>query len=303
MPFHAVNHKHLDQAERDAKVEEVLKQAELPAPEGRCRLRSGGQRKRVGLARAIVTSPEIVLFDEPTRLDLTSQAIDELTIRLRSFPRNDLCRHFSRHCWNAKGIDRVGMLYQGKLIEYDETPRSSTVKIPLNAFLNEMSACSMASFPHLKKLGAPQMSKSHRHEIGVGLIVLTAAAPPPWWMAMKAGSLWHGRPRPLYRRLRGRSRPEERRPWSTAGVNVGKVDTWKFQQGQARFDAFIDPDIALHQDARALIRARSVPGEKYIAIELQRPSRDHWTETTFESPLVKSRSTNSPPRLAPFSTR
>lgn len=46
---------------------------------------SGGMQKRAGLARAIVTEPEIVLYDEPTSgLDpVTSRRIDELIADLR----------------------------------------------------------------------------------------------------------------------------------------------------------------------------------------------------------------------------
>ena len=76
----------LTPAEVARKVAEALEMVDLPGTENKKPSElSGGMKKRVGLARAIVYLPEIVLYDEPTTgLDpIVSDSIDQLIIRVR----------------------------------------------------------------------------------------------------------------------------------------------------------------------------------------------------------------------------
>lgn len=80
---------------------------------------SGGMRKRVGLARAIITDPEIVLYDEPTSgLDpVTSRTIDRLINRLRSeLGVTSVVVTHDLHSALAIG-SRIAMLHEGKMVE------------------------------------------------------------------------------------------------------------------------------------------------------------------------------------------
>ncbi len=80
---------------------------------------SGGMRKRVSLARAIVMTPEVVLYDEPTSgLDpVTSRKIDELIDDMRAkLGVTSVVVTHDLHSALSIGT-RIAMLYNGKIIE------------------------------------------------------------------------------------------------------------------------------------------------------------------------------------------
>ena len=101
------------------RVAEVLELVELPGLYDRpTSALSGGQRKRVGLARAIVNQPEIVLFDEPNSgLDpMTSDAIDQLIHDMKAKLGITFVIISHDIVGTINVADRIAMLYQGKLI-------------------------------------------------------------------------------------------------------------------------------------------------------------------------------------------
>ena len=108
----------LSEAEIDAKVKEALEMAELDGTQSKkpCEL-SGGMRKRVGLARALIYRPEIILYDEPTTgLDpVVSDSIDKLIQRVWEELKvtSIVVTHDMRSAQRLGG--HVLMLHQGRL--------------------------------------------------------------------------------------------------------------------------------------------------------------------------------------------
>jgi phospholipid/cholesterol/gamma-HCH transport system ATP-binding protein len=114
----------LSPAEVSRRVAEVLEMVGLSGIEKKWPSElSGGMRKRVGLARAIVYKPEILLYDEPTTgLDpIASDAIDQLIIRVvdKLKVTSIAVTHDMR---SARRIGkRILMLYHGSIYA-DKTP-------------------------------------------------------------------------------------------------------------------------------------------------------------------------------------
>ena len=93
---------------------------------------SGGMRKRVGLARALVLNPDVIFFDEPTSgLDpVTAAAIDELIVSTQQRLGTTFVV-ISHDVPSTRRIaDMVGMLYQAKLVGFG----------PANEILNSNNA-------------------------------------------------------------------------------------------------------------------------------------------------------------------
>jgi phospholipid/cholesterol/gamma-HCH transport system ATP-binding protein len=106
------------EAEIRERVHESLRLVEMEGYDERLPAQiSGGQRKRVGLARAIATRPKYILYDEPTTgLDpVTTAVIDELIMKMARELNvtSVVVTHDMKSAYRV--ADRIAMLYRGEI--------------------------------------------------------------------------------------------------------------------------------------------------------------------------------------------
>jgi phospholipid/cholesterol/gamma-HCH transport system ATP-binding protein len=114
-------HRSMSEREIERVVEERLKQVGLLAFKEKMPSElSGGMKKRVGLARALVLDPEIILFDEPTSaLDpVISLTILDLIKETQSYVKKTYVVISHDILGMFRIADKVAMLSDGKIIEY-----------------------------------------------------------------------------------------------------------------------------------------------------------------------------------------
>lgn len=106
-------------AERQAKIKELLALVELEeAAERQVRTYSGGMKRRLELARSLMTTPEVLFLDEPT-LGLDPQTRSRVWEYIRDLKEQGgltlmLTTHYMEEAEYL--ADRVGIIDQGKLV-------------------------------------------------------------------------------------------------------------------------------------------------------------------------------------------
>lgn len=117
-------HTNLSFQEIESKINEVLKLIRL---EGKAGLMpsdlSGGMQKRVGMARAMIMQPEIILYDEPTA-GLDPSNIENVVEVMQKLKDRGHASIFVTHDIPSalKLCDRIAILHDGEII-FNNTPK------------------------------------------------------------------------------------------------------------------------------------------------------------------------------------
>jgi phospholipid/cholesterol/gamma-HCH transport system ATP-binding protein len=129
------NKKNLSKQEIKNEIESVLDDVGLlPTIDQMPSELSGGQRKRIGIARTLILRPQIMLYDEPTSgLDpITSEEINNLINLVRhKFNTTSIIITHDLTCAKSTG-DRIAMMFEGTFIKqgtFDEIFNTSDERI------------------------------------------------------------------------------------------------------------------------------------------------------------------------------
>ncbi|MSR88050.1 MAG: ABC transporter ATP-binding protein [Candidatus Margulisbacteria bacterium] len=136
---------HLPEAEIQARVKDKLLWVEMSGKEHRMPSElSGGQQKRVGLARAIACDPKIILYDEPTTgLDpILSTNIEDLIVKLNKESHTTSIIVTHQISTILRTADKIYLMRDGVLLP-PETPES--IQESQNPYIKEFISGGLAS--------------------------------------------------------------------------------------------------------------------------------------------------------------
>jgi len=109
-------------SERNEKINSLISKFELePVRDIKAKQLSGGQRKKLVIAIALISSPKILLLDEPfAALDvMTIKILQEIIVDLQSFHNISviLCDHQARDL--LKCVDSAAIIHNGRVVAQD----------------------------------------------------------------------------------------------------------------------------------------------------------------------------------------
>jgi oligopeptide/dipeptide ABC transporter ATP-binding protein len=139
----------------ETRVDEVAAQVGLPAAllSRFPHQLSGGQKARVGIARALAVKPRLLILDEPTAaLDVSVQAVVlQLLEQLRA--ELGLSLLFVSHDLNVVRLltDRVAVMYLGKLVEVG--PSEQVFRSPKHPYTQSLVSAIPGQGPRIKLSG------------------------------------------------------------------------------------------------------------------------------------------------------
>ena len=129
-------HRVVDRRERAERVTELLSTVGLSASQAdrRPHAFSGGERQRIGIARALAVQPEVVIADEPlSALDVSIQA-QVLNLMIRLQEERGLTYLFVTHDLDIARLisQRTAVLYLGRVVE--QGPTATLFAEPLHPY-------------------------------------------------------------------------------------------------------------------------------------------------------------------------